>query len=530
MNSHAEILAQHNALTKVMNKYCLANPHLPPPSVAAGYILDSSERTRSLWHLTRREGADLFDAACEKRVVPSSASTVIIGAGIAGTSTAWWLCEMGVPARDICVLEAGAGAGIGASGRNGGHCWCSPRMDDDGDVSRLKCKTRDGVEAMLHHLDDRCEFKARGGATVLDGGDPLEEKLKDESEWVSFCNQHIPEARGVELFGEEECAARLIPCTAATLEPLAASLHPQRLLDAMWRSLSAKGVDLCSKARVVEVSCLDKDDDNDITDQGEAMFEVHTTRGTVKARRVVYAINAYMATLLPELAPHFEPFRGQVSAFPSPSSHPVCQHSLTSSSGFLYSIIRDVGEGSSKVYSDATIVLGGGRFASTAKEMYERGTWDDTRTHPGISLALKQAMQTWYNVDASPSPLVEWSGIMAATSDERAVAGELPPRPRSALPPSNPSSSAASSASASASATPSSSSSSSAHSSEFVIGGFNGNGMAIAFELARRLAVEMQASLTKDIEDKSSSSTGDLANEHYIPLQLHVSRFFEKRD
>lgn len=50
--------------------------------------------------------------------LPTGASVVIVGGGVTGLSTAWWLAREGV---DVLVLEAGL-IGWGASGRNGGGC------------------------------------------------------------------------------------------------------------------------------------------------------------------------------------------------------------------------------------------------------------------------------------------------------------------------------------------------------------------------------------------------------------------------
>lgn len=50
--------------------------------------------------------------------VPSGASVVVIGGGVIGLSTAWWLASEGL---DVVVLESGIVGGE-ASGRNGGGC------------------------------------------------------------------------------------------------------------------------------------------------------------------------------------------------------------------------------------------------------------------------------------------------------------------------------------------------------------------------------------------------------------------------
>ena len=49
---------------------------------------------------------------------PKGASVIVVGAGVTGLSTAWWLARAGV---DVLVIEKGV-VGWEASGRNGGGC------------------------------------------------------------------------------------------------------------------------------------------------------------------------------------------------------------------------------------------------------------------------------------------------------------------------------------------------------------------------------------------------------------------------
>ena len=56
-----------------------------------------------------------------------------------------------------------------------------------------------------------------------------------------------------------------------------------------------------------------------LTQRGEGMI-VHTTSGSLQARLVIVAVNAWIGELLPALAPVITPIRGQVLAFaPIPS-------------------------------------------------------------------------------------------------------------------------------------------------------------------------------------------------------------------
>jgi glycine/D-amino acid oxidase-like deaminating enzyme len=73
--------------------------------------------TQSFWfdpellpHLNVRTTEDL----------PTSASVVVIGAGLSGVSTVYWLTKSGC--TDVVLLES-RHVCSGATGRNGGHSW-----------------------------------------------------------------------------------------------------------------------------------------------------------------------------------------------------------------------------------------------------------------------------------------------------------------------------------------------------------------------------------------------------------------------
>ena len=60
-------------------------------------------------------------AAPSAAELPEEADVVIVGAGMTGAATAYWLSRSG---RSSLVLDARGIAG-GATGRNGGHLWCA---------------------------------------------------------------------------------------------------------------------------------------------------------------------------------------------------------------------------------------------------------------------------------------------------------------------------------------------------------------------------------------------------------------------
>ncbi len=84
---------------------------------------------------------------------PRGASVIVIGAGVTGLSTAWWLARDGV---DVLVLDKGV-VGMEASGRNGGGCshYQSPLFAEE---QRLWPQMRDLLGYETEHQSGKIIF------------------------------------------------------------------------------------------------------------------------------------------------------------------------------------------------------------------------------------------------------------------------------------------------------------------------------------------------------------------------------------
>ena len=91
----------------------------------------------------------------------------------------------------------------------------------------------------------------------------------------------------------------------ATLTQGAASLWPYKLVAfILERSIKAGRLNLQTKTPVDDVSPIEDDEGK------RHRYAVRTQRGTIKARHVILATNAYTADLLPEFADLIVPTRG----------------------------------------------------------------------------------------------------------------------------------------------------------------------------------------------------------------------------
>jgi glycine/D-amino acid oxidase-like deaminating enzyme len=230
----------------------------------------------SLWHatagdLTPRPGLD----------GDTDADVAIVGGGLTGLWTAWYLLDRD-PALRIVVLEKEI-AGFGASGRNGG--WLSalfPRST----ASLERAHGREAALAMRRAMIGTIAEVA--GVTESMG---LDAALAREGT-IAYARSAVQErAARAEIAeaahysvdeltwrGPEEVGAA--GALGAAFDPHCASLHPGRLVRGLATALEARGVRILEGTEVTAVS----------------PGRIETTRGVVATDRIVVATEGYTAT------------------------------------------------------------------------------------------------------------------------------------------------------------------------------------------------------------------------------------------
>lgn len=205
------------------------------------------------------------------------ASVVIIGGGVTGLSTGWWLARDGV---DVLVLEKGI-VGWEASGRNGGgtthfvgplfheeqRLW--PLMDE-----LLGYPTEYRRERIFIALNDhQLEAGRRMAATIRRKG-----YTTTELDPKSLCE-------AVPFAGDQALGAIHLHCGGHA--------NPQRTVQAFAWALKDLGGRILQHTRVV-----------DFTTVGGRVTEVHTDRGRFRADVVVVAAGPQIDGLMAKLGIH----------------------------------------------------------------------------------------------------------------------------------------------------------------------------------------------------------------------------------
>jgi glycine/D-amino acid oxidase-like deaminating enzyme len=231
----------------------------------------------SFWHETAGDLTPRAPLAGDR-----DADVAIIGGGLTGLWTAWYLLQRD-PRLKIVVLEKEI-AGFGASGRNGG--WASalfPRSTG----SLVRAHGRDAALAMRRAMVGTVdEVGAAAGAAGIDidyakGGtiDYARSRVQ-----LAAARAEVEEAAeygvdALEFWGPERVKAA--GALGAAFDPACARIHPAKLVRGLAAALEAREVTIAEQTEVLDYR----------------PGRVQTARGTVTCDRLVVATEGYGATL-----------------------------------------------------------------------------------------------------------------------------------------------------------------------------------------------------------------------------------------
>jgi gamma-glutamylputrescine oxidase len=313
----------------------------------------------------------------------------IVGGGIAGLSLAYWLTEL-APQLKVCILEAET-IGHGASGRNAGFntvgstSYLANLVNKEGlnEAKRYWDFKQLSLRLMREHLFNRFAVEQNfwGSTTVYRNQNLLEEHLEVLR---SLQAEHLKVVSREELASQQ--LKGLVGGLSFTHE---GCLHSMKLLLAMKEYIESKGVKVYSHQAVSW--------GDDLGDK----IKLICNRGSVKASKVLLAINGYAGQFHADLKSWVQPKRAQMLTL---------DFSRKKLTGNFY-------DPPHKVYfrqdpSTGDLLVGGMRLL---EEESENSDFD--KTTPIIQEALakyaEDIFQTKLEVKA------RWSGVMGFTPEER---------------------------------------------------------------------------------------------------------------
>lgn len=356
--------------------------------------------SRSLWSDTLPESEIARGRAGAPSGATDDADVVIVGAGLSGLWTAWYLLQRD-PALRVVVLERET-IGFGASGRNGG--WCSALLP----MSLTKLAGRHGdaaarrMQAAMHETVLEVErfveqygapgILQRGGTITAARSAPQEQRIRAEIAEYHRFGFDESDYRWVDA----EQARSMMAATEVAggmFSPHCATVHPLRLTHAVARAVLAAGADIREHTEVTSI------------EQGRAV----TTDGDVRAEIIVRATEAYTPQLVGERRTLLPIYSLMVATEPLPASvwHEIGLHDRPTFADARHMVIYG------QRTADDRLAFGGRgapyHFGSVIKPEFD--------THDGIRQLLATSLRDLFPQMGDAAITHHWGGVLAAPRD-----------------------------------------------------------------------------------------------------------------
>jgi glycine/D-amino acid oxidase-like deaminating enzyme/CRP-like cAMP-binding protein len=361
--------------------------------------------------------------------LPESADVVVIGAGLTGASAAYHLGRVAKSTR-VVVLDQGDPAGE-ASGRNGGNFELIPensvgiyeglarerlgflrrvyrslpmevlQAESERQASLvlgIALRNRDLLKEIILRERIDCDFSPRGWLHLA-STEMEEQGICEEVTLAAQHGQRIElwsRRRIREEFGfENPFLGRFIPGDG--------TYHPFKYVCGLLKAAITAGVELYTRVGVQQV-----------LSEGADVHQVVTARGTITARRVIVATNAFTALLFPELR-RIVPYQSQVMVTedaPDRARGRIC----TCEDGPVFFNQPRTGARNGK----APLLMGGGADRPMKRASSRRRS---VRVHR-VLIAMRDR---FFPELRGQLPSTEWVGPMAFTPDQLPAIGFLRP-------------------------------------------------------------------------------------------------------
>jgi len=199
----------------------------------------------------------------------------------------------------------------------------------------------------------------------------------------------------------------------------AGSLSAYNFVIGVLKMVVKRGLELFSNTPATK---LEKGDDG--------TWNVQTSKGIVKAKRVVLATNGYTAFLCKKFQGKIVPLRGQITAHRPGKNQPVnglpTTYSFNYKNGYEYMIPRPQGTKDAR-----DLIMGGGLVMAKDEGVKEFGTTDDTTINEDISNYLTATTPRYFGSDWGDDHedgriRKQWTGIMGYSPDGFPFIGEVP--------------------------------------------------------------------------------------------------------
>jgi glycine/D-amino acid oxidase-like deaminating enzyme len=362
--------------------------------------IDPATDSLSYWHATA-------DPLVPSSDLPRASDIVVVGGGLLGCWTAYWLARGGAT---VTLLERTA-IGWGASGRNGGFLVGGTALGYPSLVKtvgreharNLHQLTLDGQRLAFDVVAEEgidCDLRRNGtlGLDLNAGALDATRASRDLLEEDGFSVDVLDRQQLRDLI-DTPLADHIV---GASFSPSDGLLHSSRYLAGIARAAERHG------ARLAQATVTALTSHHGIT-------RVDTSNGSIEAGRVVLALNAWSDTLLPELAGLIVPTRGQILAYePSPRIFTTAVGTDVTPTGEYW-----------QQTLDGSIVIGGHRASAPNGDMGVR----DMVSTADVTSRIEEVLPSLFPELTTLKVARRWAGLMAFTSDRLPVVDAAPGLP-----------------------------------------------------------------------------------------------------
>ncbi|GHO70788.1 FAD-dependent oxidoreductase [Ktedonobacter sp. SOSP1-52] len=340
--------------------------------------------------------------------LPPVADVAIVGGGLLGAATCYWLARAGV---HVVLLERTALAD-GATGRNGGFVRAGTAGSYPEAIARLGQQTARAVmdityenrvllRQVLQEEEIACDYR-EPGALQLALTEAQSEEQRQEVDLLraeGFSAEWLERAQ-VQAMINTPLAPEIL---SGRFLPEQGLLHSARLVQGLVQAALRHS----AKAYQAEVHKIEQDG---------AHIRLRTSQGSLVAQRVIVAINAWTSTLLPELANVIVPVLEQMQAYET--LDPIFSMALT--------VHMNTGEYMQQTPSGNILIGGCGSVAPNAGV----GIWESMPTIP-VQKAIEQVLPRIFPLLAPQLRVVQrWAGILGCTQDMHPIVDVAPTFPQ----------------------------------------------------------------------------------------------------
>ncbi|KAJ5753468.1 uncharacterized protein N7511_007621 [Penicillium nucicola] len=409
------------------------------PAPAAGY-------TQSFWR-TQPDPLDSYQSTSE---LPTETDILIIGCGYVGASAAYHLLSnQEKPAPQVVLVEARELCS-GATGRNGGHLrpdiYSATATNTERygleaavEIVRFELAHMKEIEDLVRLENIDCELTFTRSLNIYLDEDQLK---KAKTFYDSLLERGLDFMDDVKYLSQSEAQKEAYVRNAkGGFSFSAGHLWPYKLIVGLIRIALSKGLNLQTNTPVSEINQTKNEDGS---------WTVTTNRGTIKAKNIIFATNAFTSALAPEYSEAIIPCKGvctQIAATPgAPHQELPCTYAIWLGPGaYIYQISR----------KDGSLIVGGAShtFKDDLKEWYNQpndGTLVRNMEHY-FDGYMQRTFFGWEDSGAEVKHI--WSGVMGYSADSLPHVGNVPDKP-----------------------------------GQFIAAGFNGHGMPVAYLSGKAVA------------------------------------------